>query len=602
VTGEIKKRDKQIAHAIHRIFREAHFQQKWSLFIGVACRQLSTICMNVLMPFFAALGVQAIIIHDSAAVIRYVWLVIAAGLAYAVFSSVGEALVAKNAVSANKYLMRQTLETLLGKDYEFFTNKFSGTLGGQLVALRDGMILYGELFTLQLPNNLTILAGGIIMIGYFSLPLALITLVVVVIVIGVQVIGNRWRVKFRRELSSVNSVIAGQAVDTLSHGDAVKSNGREKFELGRFDIILRQWEKQQLKTWITMIPVNDLRAVTVSVSTACVLLMSMYLYSSGAISVAIVVLVQLYVIRLVFQTLFFGEMVKSYEQAMSMAYSAVESLLVTPKITDPAEPANLARLKSYNLSLDNISFAYSVGQPALSNLTLTVRQGEKIGVVGHSGGGKTTLSKLLLRFMDVSAGSIKIGGVDIRDISQEDLRTLISYVPQEPLLFHRSIQENVEYGKPDAPKAQIEKAVKAAYVDEFVKDLPEELDTLVGERGIKLSGGQRQRVTIARALLKDAPILVLDEATSALDSKSEKYIQDALWKLMKGRTAIVIAHRLSTIQRMDRIVVLDKGKIVQIGTHDQLKNQSGIYAELWTHQSGGYIGLPSNDEEDKSDS
>lgn len=192
--------------------------------------------------------------------------------------------------------------------------------------------------------------------------------------------------------------------------------------------------------------------------------------------------------------------------------------------------------------------------------------------------------------MDVTDGSIHVAGVDIRDLAQHDLRGRIAYVPQEPLLFHRSIGENIAYGKPGAPVKAVEAAGKAAYVNEFVKEMRGGYDTIVGEKGIKLSGGQRQRVAIARALLKDAPILILDEATSALDSRSEQYVQKALWKLMKGRTAIVIAHRLSTIQRMDRIVVMDKGKIVDIGTHEELLARGGIYAKLWTHQSGGYIG------------
>jgi ATP-binding cassette subfamily B protein len=199
-----------------------------------------------------------------------------------------------------------------------------------------------------------------------------------------------------------------------------------------------------------------------------------------------------------------------------------------------------------------------------------------------------------LRFMDVTEGSIEIAATDIRQVLQTELRDRLSYVPQEPLLFHRSIAENIGYAKPKATRKEIQAAAKLAYVDEFANTLPAGYDTLVGERGVKLSGGQRQRVAIARALLKDAPILVLDEATSALDSKSEQYIQQALWELMRDRTAVVIAHRLSTIQRLDRIIVMDKGHIVQSGTHEALKSRPGIYADLWDHQSGGYIGRPAN--------
>ena len=227
--------------------------------------------------------------------------------------------------------------------------------------------------------------------------------------------------------------------------------------------------------------------------------------------------------------------------------------------------------------------------PIFNDFSLRIKAGERVGLVGISGSGKTTLTKLLLRFADVDSGEILIDGQNISEVQQVSLRENIAYVPQETTLFHRSIAENIAYGKPDATQKEIERAAKLANAHEFIQELPNGYETLVGERGIKLSGGQRQRVAIARAILKDAPILVLDEATSALDSESEALIQDALEKLMKGRTSIVVAHRLSTIASMDKIVVLDDGKIVEQGSHHALIKRGGAYSQLWSRQSGAFL-------------
>ena len=224
-----------------------------------------------------------------------------------------------------------------------------------------------------------------------------------------------------------------------------------------------------------------------------------------------------------------------------------------------------------------------------SDFTLTVPAGKSVGLVGVSGSGKTTLTKLLLRFDDVLKGAIYIDGQDIRDVTQKSLREAIAYVPQESSLFHRSVEENIAYGKPGATHTEVVKAAKLANADEFIRELPDKYDTLVGERGIKLSGGQRQRIAIARAILKDAPILVLDEATSALDSESEALIQEALKNLMQGRTSIVVAHRLSTIAGLDEIVVLRDGRIVEQGPHQKLLKKEGEYARLWSRQSGAFL-------------
>ena len=267
-----------------------------------------------------------------------------------------------------------------------------------------------------------------------------------------------------------------------------------------------------------------------------------------------------------------------------------EILLEDDSIVDQQRAKKLVVTQG-ELRFNDASYAYADAKDhmVIHSLDITIPAGQKVGLVGHSGAGKTTITKLLLRFADLTSGSIEIDGQIISNVTQSSLRKNIAYVPQEPLLFHRTLRENIAYGKLDATDKEIMEATKRANAVEFIKELPDGLDTIVGERGIKLSGGQRQRIAIARAILKDAPILVLDEATSALDSESEKLIQASLDELMKNRTSIVIAHRLSTIAKLDRIIVLDKGKIVEDGTHDQLLKQKGIYAKLWKHQSGGFI-------------
>jgi len=238
----------------------------------------------------------------------------------------------------------------------------------------------------------------------------------------------------------------------------------------------------------------------------------------------------------------------------------------------------------------HISFAHEKQKDKLfEDFTLMIPSGKTVGLVGISGSGKTTLTKLLLRFADVKKGAIYIDGQDIRDVTQKSLREKIAYVPQESSLFHRSVYENIAYGKPGASREEVIRAAKLANADEFINSLPDGYDTMVGERGVKLSGGQRQRIAIAREILKDAPILVLDEATSALDSESEALIQDALKNLMKGRTSIVVAHRLSTIAGLDEIVVLHDGRIVEQGTHHKLLTGGGEYAKLWSRQSGAFL-------------
>jgi ATP-binding cassette subfamily B protein len=284
----------------------------------------------------------------------------------------------------------------------------------------------------------------------------------------------------------------------------------------------------------------------------------------------------------------FNQIYRQLESSLTEAAQFTELLLTPTTVTDPDEPEPL-RPAPASVRFEGVGFTHAGGRQLFTGLDLDVPSGTRVGLVGRSGGGKTTLTRLLLRMMDIQEGRILIGGQDISRLRQADLRGLIAYVPQDPAMFHRTLRENIAFARPGATDAEIRQAAEAAHVTEFVDDLPDGFDTLVGERGVKLSGGQRQRVALARAILRDAPILLLDEATSALDSESEVLVQAALWRLMEGRTAFVVAHRLSTVARMDQLVVLDRGQIIERGTHEELLGLGGTYSRLWQHQSGGFL-------------
>ena len=284
---------------------------------------------------------------------------------------------------------------------------------------------------------------------------------------------------------------------------------------------------------------------------------------------------------------FIGNSINGFIRRYSEVEEGLTDILLPYEITDIAAAKTLS-LKDGVVTFDAVNFEFGENN-VFADFNLVIKPGQRVGLVGHSGAGKTTFVSLLLRQHEVTGGAILIDGQNIAEVTQDSLRSAIAVVPQEPMLFHRTIRENIAYGKPDATDEEIIAVAKKAQAHDFISTLELGYDTMVGERGVKLSGGQKQRVAIARAMLKDAPILVLDEATSALDSESEVAIQAALHKLMEGKTVIAIAHRLSTLREMDRIIVLEDGKIIEDGSHDQLKEGGGVYQRLWEHQAGGFL-------------
>ncbi len=385
--------------------------------------------------------------------------------------------------------------------------------------------------------------------------------------------------------------VSANVVDTLTGNALVKSFATEMREDKRHGENLREMRHRQWRTWMVANLVTFVQFTALIIVEGVVLLLGAWLWSKGEFSPGSFIIATFYVGMLWARLSEIGRNLRDFLRNLAhceeMVGLAQRPLTVTDK--PDAKPLNVPRGE---IVFDNASFRY---EPAsrwiFKDFSVTIRPGEKIALVGHSGGGKSTFVKLLFRFYDVNEGRIVIDGQNIADVTQESVRRGIGLVPQDPMLFHRSIAENIAYGNPGASREDIERVARLAHAHEFVEKLPLKYDTLVGERGVKLSGGERQRVAIARAILADTPILVLDEATSSLDSLSESYIQEGLEYLMKSRTSIVIAHRLSTIKKADRILVIEDGKIAEEGTHAELvAKENGAYRQLYELQAGGFIG------------
>lgn len=492
--------------------------------------------------------------------------------------------------------VEQRLKTMMHDKYleldtGFHADNFSGSLTNRVSKLITSYVRFADAVLHPTVQMLTVIASVYVVVFGISTPflVAFSVIAILFVLAAIKLSPKISRIFIAK--SKVDNASTGVLADAVSNIIAVKSFSSEKNERKLYRESTDE-SKNILNQAGIAVFWRDLLfgGITTAFQIAALLVAIIAIVQQDS-SLASVFLLLTYANTLVDQLFFFGtSTINNIDRCFGDAEEAVRTLDTKPNVKDPNSPQPFTAIRG-TIEFSSVTFDHNnIDDGALfSKLNLKIEPGEKIGLVGHSGGGKTTITKLLLRFMDIDSGSITIDGQNIAKITQDDLRSVISYVPQEPLLFHRTLSENIAYGKPAVSQEEIENAAKLAHAHEFIKDLPDGYKTLVGERGVKLSGGQRQRVAIARAMLKDAPILVLDEATSALDSESEKLIQDALWKLMEGKTAIVIAHRLSTIQKMDRIFVLEQGEIIEEGSHKSLIEQDGIYSELWKHQSGGFL-------------
>lgn len=490
--------------------------------------------------------------------------------------------------NAMRELADYSFKKIIKNSYNFFSNRFIGSLVTKSRRFTRAFEIMHDTLVFNFWNTSIILLG-IFVILFLQAPfVALVFSIWVLFYILIISLFVKKRMMYDIAKAEADSKVGGRLADVFSNIFALKIFSAAEREKVSFGEVTKNEERHRSRAWKFGNTQETIQTGLMATIQAIVLYLIIKLWIAGVMTTGMVVLIQTYML-IIFDRLWeLGKATTRFMEAVADMKEVVDIFEIVPDILDPKEP-EISKMKMGNIDFKNVSFIYDSGQEVFSNFNLKISAGEKIGLVGHSGAGKSTITKLLLRFVDVTDGVIEIDGQDIRNVTQDDLRKAISYVPQEPMLFHRTISENIAYGRPEASTEEVVEAAKKAHADEFIFTLKNRYDTLVGERGVKLSGGERQRVAIARVMLINTPIVILDEATSSLDSISESYIQEAFSELMKGKTTVVIAHRLSTIQKMDRIIVLDKGKIVEEGTHKELLQKDGVYADLWNHQTGGFL-------------
>jgi ATP-binding cassette, subfamily B, heavy metal transporter len=445
----------------------------------------------------------------------------------------------------------------------------------------DLIIRMGILNLLPTALELLLICG--ILMYYFSWVYVVIVLGTVAGYMWFTFTASEWRIKVRREMNESDTEANTKAVDSLLNFETVKYFGNEELEAKRFDKAMERYEAAAVKTYYSLGVLNSGQSFIFTIGMILCMLLTARGIMKGTNTIGDFVMINAIMIQLYIPLNFMGMVYREIKQGLVDLEVMFTLLNQHPEIADKPNAVPLA-VKSGAIKFDKVGFAYDPDRVILKDVSFEVPAGKMVAIVGPSGAGKSTLSRILFRFYDISSGAVTIDGQDIRDVTQKSLRSAIGVVPQDTVLFNDTIFYNIKYGRPDATDEEIYDAAKLAQIDDFIRTLPAGYQTMVGERGLKLSGGEKQRVAIARTILKGPPILMLDEATSALDSHTEREIQDALDRVSKNRTTLVIAHRLSTIVHADNILVLEKGSLVEQGTHAELIQKNGLYASLWDRQ------------------
>jgi len=474
------------------------------------------------------------------------------------------------------------------QSYQFFQNTFAGKIASNISILATGV----EDAISMVPHFIILclvqLIGSLIVLYYvntqFCLGLAVWTICFLVFSFKC----SKQIINLSAALAESESEVSGVIVDSIGNSQSVRMFARNVFELTHITKSLVLMCNKFRKKSGFMIKVYSVQGVSIVLLLAFMLYTLIKLKTLNAISIGDFALVLTLSVEVAWGVWWLTEQATNMINALGRCKHALNSLFVPLEIKDQPQ-ASILKVTTGRIVFDDVHFSYPGSEPLFQKKHVVIEPGQKVGLVGYSGSGKTTFVNLILRLYDLNSGSILIDGQNIKDVTQASLHTAIGMIPQDPSLFHRTLRENILYGDLTVNEHEMINAAKRASAHEFITKLPEKYNSLVGERGVKLSGGQRQRIAIARAMLKNAPILILDEATSQLDSVTEQQIQEALWDLMQGKTSIVIAHRLSTLLQMDRILVFDEGKIIEDGSHKQLLARQGLYKTLWDAQVGGFL-------------
>lgn len=553
-----------------------------------AAQVVSIIAPLFYKKFFDLLASGGANAETAASLRGFLFIIVGIHLIQWLFKSTSDLLCVHLAPKVMSRLEQSAFASLNGHSYTFFTNNFIGSLTRRIKRLSDAFDTINDNINWTFLPTSVLIVGSIIVLSQRSLIIAVGLLTWVFLYLLASYGFSVWKLKYDEPRSAADSATSAAIADALTNNTTIKLFSGSDHELNVFRTTIERWRAATVKSWRLGAGNEAIQWLLMIILEISVMLAAVRFWQQGLLTIGDFALLQSYLISVFMHVWDMGRTIRRSYEAIANAKEMV-AIMQTPHEIRDRRGAKVLKIKKGVIAFKNVFFRYGKTRQVLDGFNLTVRSGEKVALVGPSGAGKSTVVKLILRFHDIQKGRITIDNQDIKKVTQDSLRDAVAMVPQDPVLFHRSLMDNIRYGRRGATDKEVIEAATKAHCHEFISQLPDGYNTFVGERGIKLSGGERQRVAIARAILKDAPILILDEATSSLDSASEQLIQSALLELMKNKTTIVIAHRLSTILKMDRIVVVSVGKVVDQGTHADLIKKIGIYKTLWEIQAGGFI-------------